>query len=206
MRSLVLLLSLVLVSCATPDFVPKAHYQGTYFPGSVSVSEDGRFVSTAATFDEDAIPTARKAAFARLLQAAENGGYQYFRIDRENTTKIIGHRFVVTGNLYESAQASDEVFPVAAIERLLNGQTLVAPQPVYRAPAPRRLSATDVRPVSNVIDAAPADEPLVIMAPTDITGSIHKADNGVTDSPTLNRDPLPASVANIPSGVVLQTN
>jgi hypothetical protein len=197
MRFTLFLLALFLASCATPKTVPQSYYSGTFLPGSVSIGEQGEFVSTAGTFDENEISTARKAAFSRLMSSAKNGGYNYFQIDSENTTKVIGHRFTVRGILYKSRQGNDNVFPVAAIERLLNGQTLVAPKPVYRAPKPA------MQQVRAPVEVPSTEEPLVIMAPTDITGSINKAE--VPSGQPLVLKPVSHSVSSIPTGVVLQT-
>jgi len=197
MRFIIVLLSLFLVSCATPKVAPNAYYSGTFLPGTASIGDDGLFVSSASTFDEDAVSLARKAAFSRLLKAAEDGGYSYFSIDSEKTGKVLGHRFTVRGSLYKTAQAGEGVFPVSAIKRLLKGLTLVAPKPVYRAPKPKIKTA-----------AAPSDEPLgeeplVIMAPTDITGSIKKSDT--MENSAISVEPAPHAVGSIPTGVILVT-
>jgi len=127
--------------------------------------------------------------------------------------------------LYEDRKYGEGVHDIDAIKRLLQDLPLKASKRIAsNARKPSRAAARSratpaVRPVEPVIEAD-VEEPLVIMAPEDITGSII-ANNG-SGSPVRQTAPtavnalvpnlgtvyepshqVPSALSNIPSGVVV---
>ncbi len=228
MRFLVLLLAVLLVSCATPKTAPKSFYAGVYAPGHVEILESNEFKSRAVVLDADDIAIARKSAFARLLLEAKAQGYRSFRIVSEKQTKGIGHGYIVRGDLLKSYETGSGYYSIDAIKRLLKDLPLEEPKPVVK-PKPRKTVAKaapkpiwrpgSLEPAPQAATPSADDEPLVIMAPEDITGSVRAANGGTSDSgPALN--PMPTGSAaqheirqnsiratsGVPTGVVLRRN
>ena len=218
MRYLVLVLSLLLVSCATPQTAPQSFYAGVYVPGKVEFKERGKFMSSAGVFSKSDLPTARKAAFARLMLEAKNKGYKYFEITSEKTTSGIGKTFRVFGQALKSPRYNGRTYDLNNIRSLLRGANLVAlkrPAPptkkvVKSKRLPKPVSRPAVTPVSAPIEE-PIGEPTVIMAPEDITGSVRKSPakrtNGASVSTSTNMEiELPDAVSDLPKGVLLRSN
>lgn len=175
MRYFFILVLLVLTGCATPKTAPNSFYGDVYTPGQVSIGEDGTYSSVAGVFDEEEKSFARKAAFARLLLAATDKNYAYFQIDEESESWLFGHRFTVTGKVYQSDTGDKNVYPITDIRRLLQDLPLERPKPVAAVSVARPAPRKPVSAPSPAVEASPPtqqDEPLVIMAPEDITGSI----------------------------------
>ena len=222
MRFFILVLALVLASCVTPKTAPQSYYAGVYTPGKVEIKPDGHFLATAGVIADDNISIARKAAYARFMLEAKQSGYHSFEVIKEETKKLLGTTFRLTGKAYKSAANGVGVYPLDAVKRLLRDLPLEEPKPVYVAPKPVK-KAAPVKSAKAVKSAPaniqkPADEeavpastedPLVIMAPTDITGSIKKANasSGVASghsSATLYELERQSAVSNIPNGVLLR--
>lgn len=239
MRFLILLLAVFLVSCATPKTAPQSYYSGVYAPGNVEISSDGNFISKSAVYSAEDFEIARKAAFARLMLDAKNLGYQYFEIDKESSSKFLGLQFKVTGKVFKQARIAGGIFPIDAIKRLLRDLPLAAPQPVYHSPKAGSAKKMSKIPAQTRVSAPPAiapskpasgdGDPLVIMAPEDITGSIKRANSRSSSgnfapansntgpSAMINTDtgiaqfeqtvsPVPESLSNTPKGVLFRTN
>lgn len=205
MRIVVILLAVLLVSCATPKSEPNSFYSGVYVPGNVLIENGGAYRSTASVFAKKDTGIARKAAFARLLLEAKEAGYAYFSIADEDQQAIIGTRYTIAGKLFRKAASDAAVYPIDAIKRLLKGlpiRTLkeiaaerrrkeAAEAARQRAAAKKRAAARTqagtsqpapaaTAPRSGTTAAEPVEEggPVIIMAPQDITGSIRKANGG----------------------------
>lgn len=135
MRIIALMLLAFLVSCATPQSRPNSFYSKTYTPGTANISEQGSFVSVAHVVSKTDFPKARRAAFARLMEKAEDGGYLYFEITEESRKRFLGTHFVVKGQLYRKENYGSNVYPIRAIGRVLKGLPLAAPRsrPVIRS-------------------------------------------------------------------------
>ncbi len=216
MRIFIVLFSLFLVSCATPKTAPQAYYGGVYAPGKAEFSSNGSFESTAGVISASDISTARKAAYARLMVSAKAKGYRYFRISGEKTLSGLGKTFKLKGRAYKSGSAGGNVYRIDAINRLLNGQPLAEPAPkpkrkpkVAKKSAPKPVSRPVPKPIASEVPAA-SEEPTVIMAPSDITGSIKKANISMetTSSVTPQADVTvnaPNALSNVPKGVMLRT-
>ena len=226
MRFVIVLFAVFLVSCATPKTAPHAYYAGTYAPGTAEISEDGTYVSRAGVFSSDDLKMARMAAFARLYTAADKYGYKYFSIEFEKTKQIIAHQFLVVGQLYKTANYNDGTYPIKIIERILKGQSI----PNYTARSQQQftknLSSSNhvSEPTVEQSNYDFGDEPMVIMAPEDITGSIKKSADGKnkmiesnipkidhnntgsikTKSGVVLNDQSPSSLKGIPTGVILK--
>ncbi len=220
MRILILCLGLVLASCASPKLNPKAYYGEVYSPGTV-VFEENAFISTAGVFSETDRLVARKSAYARLMLEALEAGYQSFSIDEEEYSRVLGVTFVVRGDLYETPRTGKGIYPLEAIKRLLQDLPLEEPKPVVKAkpkpnPAVKRPAVRAIPTVAPVQPAQVEEEPLVIMAPEDITGSIRKAGSNTSSVPTRtgtvrplitdNELKLPNAVSGLPQGVVIRRN
>ena len=119
MRILVLLLTVVLVSCATPKTEPNSFYSGVYVPGEVVIESGGTYRSSASVFAKKDAVIARKAAYARLLLKAKEAGYAYFSVAAEDQKAVIGTRFTIAGKLFRKVASDAAVYPVDAIKRLL---------------------------------------------------------------------------------------
>ncbi|MGB7336163.1 MAG: hypothetical protein WBD01_10285 [Salaquimonas sp.] len=226
MRFIIVLLSLLLVSCATPKTEPQSFYSGVYVPGKVEISSNGSFTSTASVISGDNLPTARKAAYARFLLAAKNKGYKYFELGAEKTTTTIGRTFKLTGRALNSKNYNGRTYRVSDIKDLLKGGKLTAikrpppPKKVVVAAKPRPAVKNVIQPIPvsvpvsqpvSVPEVTPVDEPTVIMAPTDITGSISKSRANVQTREALSTSTfmeidVPNAVADLPQGVLLRRN
>lgn len=231
MRFILVAAMLVMASCATPRTAPEVQVEGVYLLGNPVIAEDGTFASRASVHDFGDLDKARKAAWMRMLSAAQTAGYSHFTIGAEETGRILLYRLTITGKLYRNAASGGNVYPVAAMERLARGLPAEEPKPVYTpvrsassaaqatvqravALAGRSASESTIEAISNpatpVLDptgvpvgvepasinpcankpageaeacAAESGEPLVIMAPQDITGSVKR---GVDSSPARN--------------------
>lgn len=221
MRFLVLLSAVLLVSCATPKTAPKSFYAGVYAPGNVEILETNTFKSRAAVLDEDDIGIARKSAFARLLLEAKEQGYRSFRIISEKQTKGLGHGYVIRGELHKSYMNGDGYYPIDAIKRLLKDLPLEEPKPVVKPKLKKAVAKAAPKPVQRPAAQATApladEEPLVIMAPEDITGSINSA-QGESSGADGALNPMPdasqsryqteqksiRATSGVPTGIVLR--
>lgn len=216
MRYLVLVFSLLLVSCATPQKAPQSFYAGVYVPGKVKFTGQGRFVSSAGVFSGSDLPTARKAAYARFMLEAKNKGYQYFEVTQEKTVNGIGKTFRLFGKARKAPSYNGRTYRLNSIKTLLSGGKLVAlkrPAPVKKKVA-KRNSKPDAQPQANIVPANLVEEeaigePTVIMAPVDITGSVRKAkttrsENVPTSTSTYVEIDRPNAVSDLPRGVVLR--
>lgn len=121
MRILVVLLTILLVSCATPKTQPNSFYSGVYVPGNVVIENGGAYRSTASVFAKKDVAVARKAAYARLLLEAKAAGYAYFTIADVDRRSVIGTRITIAGKLFRKAASDAAVYPIDAIKRLLKG-------------------------------------------------------------------------------------
>lgn len=221
MRIFIILFSLFLVSCATPKSAPQAYYGGVYAPGKTEFSSNGIFESTAGVISASDVATARKAAYARLMVSAKAKGYRYFRITNEKTRSGLGKTFKLKGRAYKSGRAGGNVYRIDAIKRLLNGLPLAEPAPkpkpkvkpkrkaAVAKKAPKPVSRPAAEPVATEVPAA-SEDPTVIMAPTDITGSIKKANVSMETTSSVSRPAdsaveVPSALSNIPKGVTLRT-
>jgi len=119
MRIVVILLAVLLVSCATPKTEPNSFYSGVYVPGNVVIESSGAYRSTASVFAKKDAAVARKAAYARLLLEAKEAGYAYFSVADEDRETVIGMRYTIAGNLFTTAASDAAVYPIDAIKRLL---------------------------------------------------------------------------------------
>jgi hypothetical protein len=221
MRFFILLLSVFLVSCATPKTQPQAFYGKVYTPGVAEIASDGSFASYVSVIADEDAQTGRKAAYARLMLEAKSRGYTYFRVTDESTVKVLGTKITVKGSLYKRRPDGADVYPVDAIKRLLKDQPLAEPvRTVSRTESSVRKPANGQTLASTPIVQAPvvqeqvvsepviADEPLVIMAPEDITGSVKR-----TSLPANNPYPTgtgsnlnmstPSALTGIPTGVMV---
>ena len=223
MRIVVILLTVLLVSCATPKSEPNSFYSGVYVPGNVLIEDGGAYRSTASVFAKKDAGIARKAAFARLLLEAKEAGYAYFSIADEDQQAVIGTRHTIAGKLFREAASDAAVYPIDAIKRLLKGLPIRTLQEVaaerrrqeaakaarQRAAAKKQAAARTrpgagqpspaaTAPRSDTTAAEPAEEggPVIIMAPQDITGSIRKADGGQVpvNRPAAGSSANPASM------------
>jgi hypothetical protein len=222
MRFFIVLFSLFLVSCATPKSAPQAYYGGVYAPGKAEISSNGRFESSAGVISSSDVATARKAAYARFMVSAKAKGYRYFRITKEKTQSGLGKTFKLSGRAYKSGKAGGNVYRVEAIDRLLNGLPLAEPAPkkkrkIKRASVAKKATPKPVsRPAQKpVVDELPAvsDDPTVIMAPTDITGSVKKTKVSMETTSSVSTPAIaktdtaldmPSALVDVPSGVTLR--
>ncbi len=222
MRYFILLLALVLASCVTPKTAPQSYYAGVYTPGKVEIKPDGHFLATAGVIADDDVVVARKAAYARFMLEAKQSGYRSFEVINEETKKLLGTTFRLTGKVYKGEANGAGVYPLDAVKRLLRDLPLEEPKPVYVASKPSKKAAPvksakaaksspvkTQKPAEEVVVPASVEDPLVIMAPTDITGSIKKANtsSGVASghsSATLYELERQSAVSNIPNGVLLR--
>lgn len=212
MRFVVLLLSVLLISCATPKEAPQAYYGGVYVPGKVEIQSNGRFESTASVISKDDLDTARKAAYARFMLSAKSKGYRTFKVIDEKTTSALGKSFRLVGKAYKSRKTGGGVYELDAIKRLLKDLPLAKPKPVVkpkRKPAPKPVAS---KPASiPATEQLPTEEPTVIMAPTDITGSVKKtvvssqATSSVSTGTGVEFED-PSALSNVPKGVILRSN
>lgn len=185
MRLPTLVLCGLLAACATPKTDRNAYWAGTYAPGQAIINEDGSFRSSARVIGKDDEAAARLAAWSRLKIAAEQGGFGYFTIGGESDTSIIGARYSITGKLLHAPE--EGAYRVSAIEQVLNGYDLGQPSGIQIASAAPSRTVKRLRTAAPVPVATDTDEPLVIMAPEDITGSIRPA----TTSAIAPADPAP---------------
>ncbi|MCB1386766.1 MAG: hypothetical protein KDJ80_12605 [Nitratireductor sp.] len=228
-RLLTLFLALLLVACATPKTAPLDFYSGTYAPGQVTIGDDDTYAATGAVFSLKDEPIAWKAAYARLMLRAKEAGYGYFAPGEEQRQVLIGVKVTLNGRLMRSAASTDDVYPIDAIKRMLQGlpvRTLkeIAEAAARKRPAAKAVPGFRTAPASRSAPPAAAStgEPLVIMAPEDITGSIRPAGQAarqvdaqpsrapsavpVAPAPQYRLpDNRPASLRLIPSGVILQS-
>lgn len=221
MRILVLLFAVLLVSCASPKTAPKSFYGGVYAPGTVTL-EGQDFVSRAGVLDDADQDIARKAAFARFMLEAKEAGYRSFSISEEKFSQVLGTSFTVRGNVYREARAGNGIYRLDAIKRLLRDLPLAQPKPKPKPvarPSKRIAQQTPATPVPAPAPEPATEDPLVIMAPEDITGSIRRANvspqasapvrEGMGDLSPLSGDSdfiRPGAVSNLPMGVVLRRN
>ena len=215
MRFIILLFSVLLVSCATPKTAPQAYYGGVYVPGKVDFVSGGSFKSTAGVISADDLTTAKKAAYARLMVSAKAKGYKYFKITNEVTTSGLGKTFHLSGRAYKQASTGKGVYAIDAIRRVLDGLPLEEPRPVVK-PKPR-VAAKNVakkvaKPAAPVVEKpVVTEDPTVIMAPEDITGSIGK--DGVSAQTTSSVSSstglaivAPKALDGVPMGVIVKQN
>jgi len=220
MRFVILVLAGMLASCATPKTAPQSFYGGVYAPGSVEITETGEFRSRAVVLDEGDGAIARKSAFARLLLKAKEAGYRSFAINSEKQRLLLGMSFQVSGKLYKERRSGAGIYPIDAIKRLLRGLPLNKPKPVKakvnRSPVKLSPRVSRTTPGSGKSEVeTDLDEPMVIMAPEDITGSI-AANSRKTPEPNTNANAVipnlgtiyepravPAALSGIPSGVII---
>ena len=203
-------------------------YEGVYVPGNVEFLGNGKFISKAGVLSDSDVSVARKAAFARFMLSAKNKGYRFFEISAEKTRDGLGKVFNLTGIAYKSRRSGSNVYPIDAVKRLLRGLPLEEPKPVYK-PKPRkktkvaskrtvakkkiRKTRTVPKPVPKPTPQA-TEEPLVIMAPEDITGSVKRTGRQTAPTQKLystgtgagfeTNSTLPDSVSGLPQGVVLR--
>lgn len=210
MRYLVLVLSLLfLASCSTPQTAPQSFYAGVYVPGKVEFKEQGAFISSAGVFSKKDLPTAEKAAYARLMLEAKKLGYRYFQVTEEKTTAGLGRTFRLYGVALKSPQYNGRTYTLSSIKNLLRGGSLVAiKRPPSKKPVVsnrRPLPRPDVTAAGSAEVEEITGEPTVIMAPEDITGSIQTAkrrsDPITVSTATALSIELPAAVSGLPQGV-----
>jgi hypothetical protein len=225
MRFVILVFAVLLASCATPKTAPQSFYDGVFAPGMVKIKAESHFVSRATVLDEADVMIARKSAFARLLLKAKEEGYRSFSIADEKQAILLGTSFIVKGKLFKSRQTGDGIFRIDAIKRLLEDLPLEEPKPVVapklRKTVERKVSSRQptAKPRQRATVTEPVtEEPLVIMAPEDITGSIRAGGSSpsvmVSPAPanalTPNlgtvyepRPQVPSSLSGVPQGVIL---
>lgn len=218
-----------LASCVSQKSAPQAYYSGVYVPGKVEFGSRGSFTSTAGVFSQDNVAVARKAAYARFMLEAKKRGYRYFEISGEKTTSGFGKRYTLSGRAHKSPVYNGRTYRVDGVKQVLNGGKLVAikhppaqkpkvkPKPRKRpvnkaaevkpSAAPAAKPAAAANPVSSP-EVSPAEEPTVIMAPEDITGSIRRnaVQGGVVQGSTGTGSIMttPPAVSDLPRGVLLR--
>ena len=209
MRFIILLFSVFLVSCATPKTAPQAYYGGVYVSGKVEFASGGSFKSPAGVISADNLTTAKKAAYARLMVSAKAKGYKYFKITNEVTTSGLGKTFHLSGRAYKQGATGKGIYAIDAIRRVLDGLPLEEPRPVVK-PKPRVVVKKAPKPVAPVaVEPVVTEDPTVIMAPEDITGSINKEGISAQTTSSISTSTglaieAPKALDGVPRGVIIR--
>ena len=155
MRIGILFIVALLAGCATrPESATStSYYHGVYAPGSTSVADDGKFVSTSAVIKADQLEIASEAALVRLVAAAQARGYTHVVVSRVRTDVKAGHGYRIEGQLFSASSAPPNAVAVGQIEATLLQHLNYVPERPAR------------QPVFAIPEEKPSEEPVVIAAP-----------------------------------------